>query len=233
MKCVHCDHEINGGTTVDHFPSCPLGADDVIGEGEHVARLVSTSIEPGRVVQVLEVDSVNIEHVSYRDDVIDFSKPSIAVIASDGAGHGCVLWYAEHSAIDSMIEGVGAELEALGLDDAPAGITIWEGNMRGGERRSTPDGEDYSDTYLVGNFRALTSYEWGAMMENVAPWDLRKGIAESTREELMRRVELLEGAYTAMCGNVHRAVEEREATRRALVKRDDELARIIRERSGA
>ena len=105
-----------------------------------------------------------------NEDPRDWSKPSRAVVACDGDGNGCLLFFVG-AHIESLRDEVGSRLDDLGLDDAPLGLSIWEGVMRGGERYSTPDGTDYADTYLEGKFRELTAEEWKAVMFKYAPWD--------------------------------------------------------------
>lgn len=96
--------------------------------------------------------------------------PSKAVIACDGDGRGCVLWY-EGGALDNEIRECGFhELSELGLDNAPAGISIWEGTyvwMPGGYE-CPADGD-----FVVGSasaFREPTEDEWVAIREKRSPW---------------------------------------------------------------
>lgn len=102
------------------------------------------------------------------DDPIDWnwSKPSLAVCASDG-NNGWVPWHCGPH-VEMQIDGLSAQLQDLGLDDAPKGISIWEGTLAGGER--TYEG-DYYDVYLKGTFRAPTDDEWAAIREGRCPWN--------------------------------------------------------------
>jgi hypothetical protein len=100
-------------------------------------------------------------------DELDWGKPSLAVIACDGNGNGCVLYTAgPHVAMD--MHEIGRGLGDIGLDDAPAGISVWEGMTAGGGYAG--DG-DYHDTYLEGAFRVPTDDEWLAIRAGRCPWD--------------------------------------------------------------
>ena len=104
------------------------------------------------------------------DDVdVDWSKPSKAVVVVGEAG-GCVLFSAGPH-LDSLMHDAGlSDLSDLGLDDAPDGISIWEGVVKG-RRYETVDGYEYeSDT--VGSFRAPTDEEWASLRRNECPWDV-------------------------------------------------------------
>jgi hypothetical protein len=90
----------------------------------------------------------------------DFSKTSLAVVASDGHGNGCVLHHVGgHIAFD-LCE-VGRGLGDIGLDNAPEGISIWEGKHEG-------SGEDIT---LEGDFRDPTDAEAAAIAAGECPWD--------------------------------------------------------------
>jgi len=83
----------------------------------------------------------------------DWSKPSKAVIAMSGdGGFGCVLWTVG-AHVNSMIREAGVnDLDLLGLDDAPEGISIWEGDTKT-VHTHTPDCNEW-DSWLEGSFRA-------------------------------------------------------------------------------
>lgn len=95
---------------------------------------------------------------------------SIALIACRG-GHGCIL---DHDGL-----GIEADVEALGhgsltdhgLDDAPDGLSIWEGRLHTSESH-TPDGHEY-DSELIGEFRSLTDDEWKLLQTTGTPWLLQ------------------------------------------------------------
>lgn len=104
------------------------------------------------------------------DSGYDFSKPSKAVIACDGDGRGIVLWYTGAHLCGEICEhGCGVFLDDLGLDDAPEGISVWEGIYRG-TRHETTDGVEY-DTEVSGSFREPTTEEWADICVNLCPWD--------------------------------------------------------------
>lgn len=90
---------------------------------------------------------------------------SIALIASRN-GQGCVLVY-DGAGIQADIEkGVGStDIEQLGLDDAPDGLSIWEGKLMVWRER---EGEYDSD--LKGTFRSLTEEEWENFRSTGKPW---------------------------------------------------------------
>lgn len=92
---------------------------------------------------------------------------SIALIASNG-NHGCVM--AHHgSGIEYEIEAIGdGPLEDFGLDDAPEGLSIWEGYLHATGGRSMFE-DDY-ETSLEGEFRDLTDEEWALLKETGVPW---------------------------------------------------------------
>ena len=95
----------------------------------------------------------------------DWSKPSRAVVASDGKGNGCVMHYVG-AHLDQWRSDVGDSLKDLGLDEAPAGISIWEGKVH------TTRGYDGDyDAELVGEFRAPTEEEWDFINHDDCPWD--------------------------------------------------------------
>ncbi len=99
---------------------------------------------------------------------LDWSKPSLAVVVQ-GMGRGCVLFSAGPH-VDSMIDEAGvSDLDLLGLDDAPEGISIWEGTIKT-VHHHTPDMNEY-DSWLEGAFRAPTDQEWESIRKNECPWD--------------------------------------------------------------
>jgi hypothetical protein len=94
-------------------------------------------------------------------------KPSKAVIANGNHG-GCVLFYAG-PVLEGMNDAGLMHLADLGLDDAPHGISVWEGDLRT-THTNTPDANEY-DAILVGKFRAPTGAEWEAIHANRCPWE--------------------------------------------------------------
>jgi len=100
---------------------------------------------------------------------LDWSKPSLAVVACDANGHGCVLWTAGPH-VSSLTDEAGvSDLSDLGLDDAPEGISIWEGIIKT-VHTHTPDANEY-DSWLEGSFRKPTIEEWDSIRRGECPWD--------------------------------------------------------------
>lgn len=113
-----------------------------------------------------EEDGEPPEGYLYRDDY-DWSKSSLAVVASTD-GTGVVLWTAGPH-VSSMIEDIGGGLEEIGLDDAPDGISVWEGGIKT-VHINTPDCNEW-ESWLDGGFRSPTDEEWTAIRKNECPWD--------------------------------------------------------------
>lgn len=55
--------------------------------------------------------------------------PSRAVIANRDRGSGSIVHVAPHSLLEQVMSDGGDRLDDLGLDDAPAGISVWEGDF--------------------------------------------------------------------------------------------------------
>jgi hypothetical protein len=69
-----------------------------------------------------------------------------------------------------MIREAGvSDLDLLGLDDAPNGISIWEGGIKS-VHVHTPDCNEH-DSWLAGGFRDPTDEEWAAIRKNECPWN--------------------------------------------------------------
>lgn len=96
---------------------------------------------------------------SYRG--YDPKKPSLGVVASDGNGNGLLLWYVGVDLALEVEEYGFRFLTDLGLDDAPAGVSVWEGKY-------VWDGDDANPK---GRFRPPTEAEWVAIREGRMPWD--------------------------------------------------------------
>lgn len=88
---------------------------------------------------------------------------SRAVMANAKQGGGCVLFVEPDCFLEHDISNLSARLDDLGLDDAPLGISVWEGTFKGGEKDHFNG--DYHDVYPVGTFRAPTDDEWTAIRE--------------------------------------------------------------------
>lgn len=99
----------------------------------------------------------------------DFSKPSRAVVVCDGKGTGAVLWHVGGD-LFLEIDAAGTALDDLGLDDAPIGISVWEGRFTYEERASS-SGEPVEDAVAEGTFRPPTGEEWKAIHEARPPWN--------------------------------------------------------------
>lgn len=97
----------------------------------------------------------------------EYDKPSRAVVAM-GEHDGVVLWHIG-AHIHDEIQNVGSKLSDLGLDDAPQGISVWEGVWVGHETH-TFDGTEY-ESHPSGKFREPTDEEWAAIRKGDCPWE--------------------------------------------------------------
>lgn len=113
---------------------------------------------------------------------MDWNKPSLAVVASDGDDSGCILSYAGPALDFERCEGGGLgwdHLCRMGLSGAPEGISIWEGSMVP-ETIETPYGTDH-DAYFEGEFRKPTKEEWESIVAGECPWDVEDWIEKKKR----------------------------------------------------
>jgi hypothetical protein len=85
-----------------------------------------------------------------------------ALVMSNGKGGGGVLEHNGSMYYDLEESGLH-ELSDLGLDEAPEGLSVFEGRYTGGGYDSYNG--DYHDAYLEGDFRELTRQEWDAIIE--------------------------------------------------------------------
>lgn len=94
--------------------------------------------------------------------------PSKAVVACDARGNGAVLWFVGESLRNEIEEAGLRQLGDLGLDDAPCGVSVWEGSYvwTPGPYEHPEDG----DVSPAGCFRAPTDAEWAAIREGCNPW---------------------------------------------------------------
>lgn len=95
------------------------------------------------------------------------TSESIALIANH-EGQGIVLAFAGES-IGHEIDAVGRNLEELQLDDAPNGLSIWEGQIDwscGGYL------DDNAEAYVRGTFRQLEVEEWARLAQTGVPWEM-------------------------------------------------------------
>lgn len=96
-------------------------------------------------------------------------EPSRAVIANGSKGCiGCVLWFVGED-LEYEISDVSSRLDDLGLDDAPHGISIWEGRYVTRQVGNPYDGIEW-ESDAKGSFRAPTDDEWQAIREGRSPW---------------------------------------------------------------
>jgi hypothetical protein len=95
--------------------------------------------------------------------------PSRAVIAMSEGEEGCVLWWVG-AALSYEHEAGMKSPSDLGLQEAPTGISIWEGQYRTVQCGNPLDGYEY-ETEPVGTFRAPTDEEWAAIRAGKAPWN--------------------------------------------------------------
>jgi hypothetical protein len=100
-----------------------------------------------------------------------WKRDSLAVIACNGRGEGCVLFTAGPHVRLELEEHSMATLSDLGLDDAPGGISVWVGRYVF-FNTSHPLGPD--EGYVSeprGSFRAPTDAEWAAIRKGENPWN--------------------------------------------------------------
>lgn len=92
---------------------------------------------------------------------------SIALIASVG-GDGVILeWHGND--IYWEFEGEGClRTDFHGMDDAPDGLSIWEGKMCCDQGYEDP----VPDCSLEGEYRDLTPEEWKLLQDTGVPWEL-------------------------------------------------------------
>jgi len=95
--------------------------------------------------------------------------PSRAIVACRN-GVGAVLWFVGAHLTYEMQEGPGTDLCDLGLDDAPDGISVWEGTYHYDAPAYYSDGEPgYPEP--KGSFRQPTPEEWAKIQQNECPWN--------------------------------------------------------------
>lgn len=98
----------------------------------------------------------------------NMTTESIALIANNG-GSGIILEL-HGTGISCEVDAVGSKrLDDYGLDDAPDGLSIWEGHLNA--HPCGPHNEEV-DTGLVGKFRDLTDEEWRLLKETGVPWEI-------------------------------------------------------------
>jgi len=97
-----------------------------------------------------------------------WDKPSLAVVASDAYRRGVVLWTVGPHVRFEMHEAGLAYLEDFGLDNAPHGVSVWEGKT---EYHRCGDYAEHVEAELVGKFRQPTEHEWDCIQAGECPWD--------------------------------------------------------------
>jgi hypothetical protein len=127
--------------------------------------------------------------------------PALAVVACDGVGHGVVIW---HLGLQHEIEDGGLyELSDLGLDDAPQGISVWDGHIIWTRSSSTPDSPAEDDCELVGEFRDPTPEEWACIQCDHSPFESRRcQHAEEVGGIYFHEGGQVEEPWTIQCDNV-------------------------------
>jgi len=108
------------------------------------------------------------------------NRPSRAVIVNGVAGtEGWILWHVGGGIYWSIEEAGSNHLDDNGLDDAPDGISIWEGDMHGSYDHMSGE---YGSA-LEGEFRDPTAEEWAAIMQQECPWDPNEWIKKPAKED--------------------------------------------------
>jgi hypothetical protein len=116
----------------------------------------------------------------------NWSKKSLAVIACQG-GSGAALWWVGGHIDFEISEGQPSDLGDLGLDNAPDGISIWEGVYDYHSDKSYY----YNDggyTEANGDFRNPTEEEWVGIREGRCPWDYVEWMDEKYMEASIGRI---------------------------------------------
>ncbi len=120
-------------------------------------------------VQVKDVHEASTE--PWRgEESDDWDLPSRAVVACDGNGNGAVLWTVGPHVAHELNEAGLSGLDDLGLDDAPHGISVWEG-MYVTLPPSWPESAGDEGTEPCGKFREPTDQEWEAIKASRCPWE--------------------------------------------------------------
>lgn len=94
-------------------------------------------------------------------------RPISRAVIANSNGNGAVLWCAG-PCIENEVREVSSRLDDLGLDDAPHGISIWEGRYVW--RSTSWENHLEGDSGPEGAFRAPNDEEWQAIREGRNPW---------------------------------------------------------------
>jgi hypothetical protein len=130
----------------------------------HLESLVNTSARYfDRYSYELRADGGLAEIAKAIDAAID-----AAASAEGTTSRGCVLYAVGAHLRFEIEEGGLHELGELGIDDAPAGISVWEGTFiwQPGGWECPQDG----DMFPKGVFRPPTAEEWQSIREGRCPW---------------------------------------------------------------
>lgn len=108
-----------------------------------------------------------------------WKRSSKAVVANGYGSHcGAILWTAGPHIRMELEETGLSSLEDLGLDDAPHGISIWEGSYHYSTDRSWEGIDEGGSAEPRGSFRVPTEAEWLSIKLGKCPWsDLEWGRA--------------------------------------------------------
>jgi hypothetical protein len=99
----------------------------------------------------------------------DWGKKSLAVVTCRN-GEGSVLWWVGGHIDFELSEAGMVSLGDLGLDNAPDGLSIWEG-VYDYHRDQSYFHDDGGWTEANGDFRRPTEEEWEWIKSNQCPWD--------------------------------------------------------------
>jgi hypothetical protein len=105
-------------------------------------------------------------------------RPSLVMCARGPRGAGVVVHAVGQ--VRELLEDGDSDLDAVGLDDAPPGLTVWEGRIKSG--RAHLDGPD---TALVGTYRAPTAEEVVSLIQGMCPWDLSLWMTREYQEQVL------------------------------------------------
>lgn len=98
----------------------------------------------------------------------EHDEPNSRAVVANGDHGGVVLWrHGNH--IDHAMELWAGDLTDVGLDDAPQGVSVWEGYYTFHEPRGM-EGDYDTDAEAHGCFRVPTDAEWGAIRRGESPW---------------------------------------------------------------
>lgn len=95
-------------------------------------------------------------------------RKSKALVAQ-GLRQGCLL-EATGTDIGYELEGGATDLADFGLDDAPPGLSIWEGRYHYDPGYDSPNGPAEGSSDPVGEFRKLTPEEWTKLATDGFLW---------------------------------------------------------------